>query len=120
MSPRRQTATRNDKNKNEVDNMRRKLTWVMLLIGAIMVTPRYVRPVLATPAVGFVGTTLALGRFGEIKAFNHIVPPEFWKSKHQRDLWLSLQRTEGSSDVYVQSNVWAPGGEHRLAHASWT
>lgn len=90
--------------------MRRKLTWVMGLSGALMVMPHYARPVLATPAVGFVGTTLAVGRFGEIKVFNHLIPPDFWKSRHQSDIWLSWQKTEGSSDVYVQSNVWAPGG----------
>ena len=57
--------------------MRRKLTWVTLLGAAIMVvTAPYTRPVLATPAVGFVGTTLAMGRFGEINVFNHLVPPE--------------------------------------------
>ena len=67
-------------------------------------------PVLATPASGFTATTLALGRFGDINVFNHLVPPDFWKSRHNRDVWLSLQKTTGSSDVYVQNNVWAPGG----------
>ena len=31
-------------------------------------------------------------------------------SRHNRDVWLSFQKTKGSSDLYVQSNVWAPGG----------
>ena len=52
--------------------MQRKLMWVLLFAAAIMVTALYARPVLATPATGgFVGTTLAVGRFGEINVFNH-------------------------------------------------
>jgi quercetin dioxygenase-like cupin family protein len=89
--------------------MRRKLTWVMLGAAIIVTTPS-ARPVLATPASGFVGTTLAVGRFGEIDVFNHIVPPHFWKSRHKSDIWLSWQKTRGLSDLYVQSNVWQPGG----------
>ena len=90
--------------------MQRKLMWMMLLGVAIMVTASDSRPVLATPASGFVATTLAVGRFGEINAFNRLIPPDFWQSRHESDVWLSWQKTKGSSDVYVQSNVFAPGG----------
>jgi quercetin dioxygenase-like cupin family protein len=90
--------------------MQRKLTWVMLLGAAILLTAPYARPVLATPATGgFVGTTLAVGRFDEINAFNHLIPPDFWKSRHNSDVWLSWQKTKGASDVYVQSNVFPSG-----------
>jgi quercetin dioxygenase-like cupin family protein len=88
--------------------MRRKLTWAMT--GMILIVLPSAQPLLATPASGFVGTTLALGRFGDINAFNSLIPPDFWKSRHNSDLWLSLQKTKGDSDVYVQSNVWQPGG----------
>jgi quercetin dioxygenase-like cupin family protein len=91
-------------------NMRQTLLTISVVGAAIIVATSTTRPVLATPASGFVGTTLAVGRFGDINVFNHLVPPDFWKSRHNRDLWLSLQKTKGSSDVYVQSNVWAPGG----------
>jgi quercetin dioxygenase-like cupin family protein len=64
----------------------------------------------ATPALGFVGTTVAGARFGEINVFNDLIPPEFWKSRHHSQPWLSWQKTRGKSDVYVQSNVWQPGG----------
>ena len=90
--------------------MRQKATWVMLLGTMLAITTRYAAPVQATPAVGFVGTTIAVGRFDEIKVFNTLVPPDFWKSRHNSDIWLSWQKTKGSSDVYVQSNVWQPGG----------
>ena len=83
--------------------MRRKLTWLVLLSAAIVVTALYARKVLATPPSGFTGTTLALGRFGEIDVFNYLIPPN-------SDIWLSLQKTKGLSDLYVQSNVWQPGG----------
>ena len=59
----------------------------------------------ATPPSGFTGTTLALGRLGEFQAFNHAVQEGF-----PRRLWISLQRTKGASDLYVQSNVWQPAG----------
>jgi quercetin dioxygenase-like cupin family protein len=90
--------------------MRRKLTWVGLLVAAIVFTTLYTRNVMATPAAGFVGTTIAVGRFGEIDVANHLVPPDFWKSSHRSDVWLSWQKTKGVSDLYVQNNVWAPGG----------
>ena len=91
--------------------MRRKLTWVVLLSAAIVVTALYhARKALATPASGFVGTTLAVGRFGEFEVFNHFIPPNSGTERHKRDIWLSWQKTKGSSDLYVQNNVWQPGG----------
>ena len=90
--------------------MRRRSMTTMLIGTALTMTASLVGPVLATPSSGFVGTTLAVGRFDDINAFNHLVPPDFWESRQNRDVWLSWQRTKGESDVYVQSNVWAPGG----------
>jgi quercetin dioxygenase-like cupin family protein len=78
-----------------------------VMIGSLF---RFTAALQATPASGFVGTTIAVGRFSEISVFNKLVPPDFWKSKHRRDIWLSWQKTVGASDVYVQSNVWQPGG----------
>ena len=83
--------------------MRRKLAWLVLFGAAIVVTTLYVGKAMATPASGFVGTTLALGRFGEIDTFNQLIPSP-------GNVWLSMQKTKGLSDVYVQSNVWQPGG----------
>jgi len=87
--------------------MQRKLTWVVLLGAAVVVTALYVGKALATPSSGFVGTTLAVGRFGEIDVFNKLIP-------HDGNVWLSLQKTKGLSDAYVQSNEWQPGG-----HTGW-
>lgn len=93
--------------KKEV-NMRRRLTWLVLLSAAIVVTALYhARTVLATPGEGFVSTTLSQGRFGPIDVSNFFISD---KGK----LWLSLQKTKGKSDLFVQSNVWQPGG-----HTGW-
>jgi hypothetical protein len=87
--------------------MRRRLTWVVLFSAAIIVTALYhARKVHATPAQGFTSTTLAQGRFGDIDVFNRFLPP----SAPVSNLWLSWQKTKGSSDLFVQSNVWQPGG----------
>ena len=48
--------------------MQRRLTWLVLLSAAIVVTALSTQErSMATPADGFVGTTLALGRFGDIR-----------------------------------------------------
>jgi len=71
----------------------------------------------ATPSSGFTATTLAKGQFGDIEVFNHLVFAAARNGHRQnedrgrgRDLWLSWQRTKGASDLYVQNNVWQPGG----------
>ena len=80
--------------------MRKKLSWLMLFSATIALTGIYVAKARATSASGFVGTTVAVARFGEIDVFN--------QTPRNGNVWLSLQKTKGSSDVYVQSNVWQP------------
>lgn len=101
----------------------------MVLAGAAMVvTALYIPDAWATPAMGFVSTTLAMGRFDQIDVVNYLVsaqavqeqlsnrwlPPQTANQtageQHGSNLWLSLQKTKGPSDLYVQSNVWQPGG----------
>src|SRR5713226_2497948 len=90
--------------------MRRRLTWLVLLSAAIVVAALYLAGnALGTTANGFVGTTLAKGRFGEIDAFNQSVQPDPG-DQERANVWLSWQKTKGMSDVYVQNNVWQPGG----------
>ncbi len=85
------------------------ITWLILLSAAIAVTALH-RPgtALATTAEGYKSTLLALGRFGEIDAFSSL--PHGLNGEGNEQLWQSMQKTKGASDVYVQSNVWAPGG----------
>lgn len=61
----------------------------------------YAGSLLATPGSGFTASTLAVARFDEIDVKNHTLPA---------DLWQARLKTQGQSDVYVQSNVWVPGG----------
>ena len=76
---------------------------VVLLGTAIVVASLYVRKAMATPAtVGFTGTTVAMGRLDEINVFNQLIP-------QGAPPWLSMQWTKGSSDLYIQNNVWQPG-----------
>ncbi len=91
--------------------MPQRWTWLALLSAAIVFTVLYhARNVLATPPVGFTGTTLAVGRFDEISVFNTFIPPDTRRDWRKKEIWLSWQKTKGSSDLYVQDNTWAPGG----------
>ena len=86
--------------------MRRKMFWVASFGAAIVVAAMfYVGKVSATPAAGFKATTIATGTFGEIDAFNQS-PKNELPAGFDGDVWLSLQKTKGRSDLYVQSNVW--------------
>ena len=78
--------------------MRTKLLlWSVATVLAAFTSVSVLR---ATGASGFTPTTLAVGRFDEINVLNSTRPK----------FWAALLKTEGLSDVYVQSNVWEPGG----------
>ena len=89
--------------------MRRRLTCLVLFSATIVATALY-HPgsALATTPKGYKSILLAVGRFGEIDVFSSF--PHGLKAEGNEQLWQSLQKTKGSSDIYVQSNVWAPGG----------
>src|SRR5512134_1265327 len=89
--------------------MRRSLKTMLALAGIAGATVS-VRGVRATPPSGFTGSTIALGRIDEIDVRNHAFFPEDLRDALGEKAWVSLQRTKGPSDLYVQSNVWAPGG----------
>ena len=90
--------------------MRRKLTCVASLAAAILIATRHTGTVRATDSGGFTGTTIAKAQFGDIDVFNHLVSPATSQARQHRKVWLSWQKTKGMSDLYVQNNVWAPGG----------
>jgi hypothetical protein len=70
----------------------------------------HARSVLATPKnSGFTATTIATGTFGEIDAFSQHASDSL-PTGFDGNVWLSLQKTKGRSDLYVQRNVWEPGG----------
>jgi len=76
--------------------MRSKLLWALLLgaLGAAV----YVGNIVATPASGFTPSTVAMGTFGDLNSLVHT------------GAWSESIKTRGKSDLYVQSNVWEPGG----------
>jgi hypothetical protein len=63
----------------------------------------------ATAASGFKATTIASGTFGEIDVFNQSSKKDL-PAGFVGDVWLSMQKTKGASDLYVQSNEWQPNG----------
>lgn len=79
--------------------MRRGLLWLPLFVG--LVVAGHVNPVRATPASGFVGQTLATTTFDELNINLHTLPA---------DIWQMRLKTQGQTDMYVQSNTWQPGG----------
>jgi quercetin dioxygenase-like cupin family protein len=85
--------------------------WLLFFSAVIVFTALYhAKRVQATTAVGFVGTTLAKGTLGAFDVFNHAVLPGTTKHDDDKNVWISMQKTKGSSDLYVQNNVWQPGG----------
>jgi hypothetical protein len=73
--------------------------WCVLAV--ILCAGTYAGVVLATPGSGFSATTLAVARFDEIDVKNFTLPANSWQAR---------LKTQGLSDVYVQSNLWVPGG----------
>ena len=83
--------------------MRLKLTWCLALSIALVTV--YIARLHATQPFGFSGTTLALGRFGEIDASNLQRPANPQLTPGPAQPWASFQKTKGLSDVYVQNNA---------------
>ena len=90
--------------------MRSTLTWLTGLVLAIGGAATFVASVKATPAAGFTGTTVAVGRFGRFDVLNTAIIERETKRSPRKDVWLSSQKTRGESDLYIQNNVWTPGG----------
>lgn len=89
--------------------MRFKLMWGAVIVALLATAMEYSGGLLATPGSGFTASTIAQGRFDDIDVASQVLR-EFGDTTPQRDLWLSLQKTKGPSDLFVQNNVWIPGG----------
>jgi quercetin dioxygenase-like cupin family protein len=89
--------------------MRKRLAFLLMFSVTTVATALYdSRKGLATESERYKSTSLAQGRFREIdvtRAFQSVQRA----AGDERALQL-LQQTKGLSDVYVQSNTWAPGG----------
>jgi len=77
-----------------------KSKWVWAVLVALAGLALYAGNVLATPSTGFTSATLAKAQLDELNIKAHS-KPDHWKVK---------LKTKGLSDLYVQSNVWSPGG----------
>jgi uncharacterized cupin superfamily protein len=89
--------------------MQRRLPSLVSFVAAITFAALY-QPgsASATTPEGYKSTLLAMGRFGEIDVSSYF-PRGPAKEKNEQ-LWTSLQQTKGLSDLYIQSNIWQPGG----------
>ena len=89
----------------------RKMMMLGLVAGGVTagVAP-YVATVGATPASGFTSTSLAVGRVEEFDVMHKVVSDDDDPANARKTVWHSTQRTRGDSDLYVQSNLWVPGG----------
>jgi hypothetical protein len=88
-------------------NMRRNLKWLLVLSPVILGAVGYVGKIQATPSSGFAASTISVGRLEEFDVTHHLVRED---RRRQSNVWLSIQKTKGPSDLYVQSNVWQIGG----------
>ena len=91
--------------------MRAKVLWAfsIIIVGVALL---HVGTLSATPQSGFTASTIAMGRFGPIDVDNQTFLPDGspFETHPGNNLWLSMQRTKGPSDLYVQNNIWVPGG----------
>jgi hypothetical protein len=90
--------------------MRRKACLVLLNTAVVIAALYFAGNVGATPAVGFAATTVISGRFGDVDILNKSIIPDSNENDRRAKAWLSLQKPSEASDLYVQSNVWQPGG----------
>ena len=75
-----------------------KSRWILAFLVVALGAALFGGKVMATPANGFTGTTLAKGNYGEIFSHVHTIPAS----------WNELIETKGTSDLYVQQNTWDP------------
>ena len=89
--------------------MQKRLACLVMCSATIVAMALYESgKALATESEGYKSTSLAQGRFREIDVNSTFQGgPE---AAGDKEAWQVLQQTKGLSDVYVQSNTWAPGG----------
>jgi len=81
-----------------------------VILGAALYHAGNVSATPVDPPKSFTGTTLALAKFESFDVLNTRAIEDSTGSKPRKQMWMSWQKTRGTSDVYVQSNVWNPGG----------
>ncbi|SDR61926.1 hypothetical protein [Paraburkholderia tuberum] len=102
------SATRCSSRKRRWRDMSLPLWFAICMVVALS----HVESAQATPASGFTGMTLAKGTFTEFQVTNRLTQDQLQRLApgFPGDTWSSLEKTEGPSDLYIQTNTWAPGG----------
>jgi hypothetical protein len=91
-------------------NMRRIQKYLLALATVILGATAYVGNIQATPSSGFAASTISVGRLQAFDVTHHWISDTTDDDNSKPVVWLSLQKTQGPSDLYVQSNVWQVGG----------
>jgi quercetin dioxygenase-like cupin family protein len=81
-----------------------------VILGAAFYHTGNVSATPVDPPGSFSGTTLAMGKFESFDVLSTKALEDPTALKPKKKMWMSWQKTKGTSDVYVQSNVWNPGG----------
>ncbi len=96
--------------------MKRTKNWLLLPAIVIALTFLFGSVAMAQTTPVFKANTLAKGTFGEIDIFRQLLIPGTNTDRDgdddrrdMRRVWLSIQKTRGDSDVYVQDNTWDAG-----------
>jgi len=91
--------------------MRRNLPLLLVFCAVILfVAHHYAKKAWATPASPspmYLSKTLYFGTFSEFDVFNHATKKDL-PAGYDGRIWLSMQKTKGDSDLYIQSNTWQP------------
>jgi hypothetical protein len=95
--------------------MKRKRMWLVLCIAVIGIVAIYNAELArATTASKFTSQNLIPfpATFERFQVFNHLTHDELEQLApgFPGNTWLSFQKTEGPSDLFLQSNTWQPGG----------
>jgi quercetin dioxygenase-like cupin family protein len=94
--------------------MPKKWTYLLLTTAATLIMVLFsatnAKTAWATSAVKFTATTTMSGPFSEANISSQPVIADSSEDDRRAKVWLSLLKTTGPSDLYVQNNVWQPGG----------
>ena len=95
--------------------MERKRVWFAVCIAAVAGAVLYLgESARATTATGFTSKSLITPAptFGQFQVFNHLTQKELQElaPTYPGPTWSALENTQGPSDLYIQTNTWAPGG----------
>ncbi len=88
----------------------KRILFEALAVSGVILSFTLSTTVRATNASGFSGKTLYSGVFEAIDVNDHWLLPDLVWEQYGARAWVSTQKTEGPSMLYVQSNTWDPGG----------